>query len=195
PCRVAHLVLARRVAPWRILAVTFTNKAAREMRERLEKLLGPWSSELNVATFHSASATILRREAEKVGLTRSFVIYDDSDQLQLVKRAMREERVDPVLTPRDVLHRIDVEKNAGRGPRLEGVDPDDYRGLAVQRAYRAYQQLLRAANAVDFGDLLLLLVELLRKDDEAREKYRTRFQHVLVAGFQDNNRLREGLLQ
>ena len=72
--RVAHLVLARRVAPWRILAVTFTNKAAREMRERLEALLGPWASDLNVATFHSAAATILRREAEKVGLTRSFVI-------------------------------------------------------------------------------------------------------------------------
>jgi len=193
--RVAHLVLAHRVAPWRILAVTFTNKAAREMRERLEKLLGPWSSELNVATFHSASATILRREAEKVGLTRSFVIYDDSDQLQLVKRAMREERVDPVLNPRDVLHRIDVEKNAGRGPSLEGIDPDDYRGLAVQRAYRAYQELLRAANAVDFGDLILLLVELLRKDEEVRAKYRGRFQHVLVDEFQDTNPVQYELLQ
>ena len=193
--RVAHLVLAQRVAPWRILAVTFTNKAAREMRERLEKLLGPWSSELNVATFHSASATILRREAEKVGLTRSFVIYDDSDQLQLVKRAMREERVDPVLNPRDVLHRIDVEKNAGRGPSLEGIDPDDYRGLAVQRAYRAYQELLRAANAVDFGDLILLLVELLRKDEEVRAKYRGRFQHVLVDEFQDTNPVQYELLK
>ena len=193
--RVAHLVLARRVPPWRILAVTFTNKAAREMRERLETLLGPWASDLNVATFHSAAATILRREAEKVGLTRSFVIYDDSDQLQLVKRAMREERVDPVLNPRDVLRRIDVEKNAGRGPDVEAVSPDDYRGLAVQRAYRAYQKLLRAANAVDFGDLLLLLVELLRKDAETLEKYRARFQHVLVDEFQDTNPVQYELLQ
>jgi DNA helicase-2/ATP-dependent DNA helicase PcrA len=193
--RVAHLVLARRVPPWRILAVTFTNKAAREMRDRLETLLGPWASDLNVATFHSAAATILRREAEKVGLTRSFVIYDDSDQLQLVKRAMREERVDPVLNPRDVLRRIDVEKNAGRGPDVESVSPDDYRGLAVQRAYRAYQKLLRAANAVDFGDLLLLLVELLRKDAETLEKYRARFQHVLVDEFQDTNPVQYELLQ
>jgi len=193
--RVAHLVLARRVPPWRILAVTFTNKAAREMRERLETLLGPWASDLNVATFHSAAATLLRREAEKVGLTRSFVIYDDSDQLQLVKRAMREERVDPVLNPRDVLRRIDVEKNAGRGPDVERVPPDDYRGLAVQRAYRAYQKLLRAANAVDFGDLLLLLVELLRKDAETLEKYRARFQHVLVDEFQDTNPVQYELLQ
>ncbi|HET6983116.1 MAG TPA: UvrD-helicase domain-containing protein, partial [Myxococcaceae bacterium] len=193
--RVAHLVLARRVPPWRILAVTFTNKAAREMRERLEALLGPWASDLNVATFHSAAATILRREAEKVGLTRSFVIYDDSDQLQLVKRAMREERVDPVLNPRDVLRRIDVEKNAGRVPDLDAVSPDDYRGLAVQRAYRAYQKLLRAANAVDFGDLLLLLVELLRKDAEALAKYRARFQHVLVDEFQDTNPVQYELLK
>ncbi len=193
--RVAHLVLARRVPPWRILAVTFTNKAAREMRERLETLLGPWASDLNVATFHSAAATILRREAEKVGLTRSFVIYDDADQLQLVKRAMREERVDPVLNPRDVARRIDVEKNAGRGPDVERVSPDDYRGLAVQRAYRAYQKLLRAANAVDFGDLLLLLVELLRKDPETLEKYRARFQHVLVDEFQDTNPVQYELLQ
>ncbi len=193
--RVAHLVLARRVAPWRILAVTFTNKAAREMRERLGVLLGPWASELNVATFHSAAATILRREAEKVGLTRSFVIYDDADQLQLVKRAMREERVDPVLNPRDVLRRIDVEKNAGRGPDVERVPADDYRALAVQRAYRAYQRLLRAANAVDFGDLLLLLVQLLRKDSETLEKYRARFQHVLVDEFQDTNPVQYELLQ
>jgi DNA helicase-2/ATP-dependent DNA helicase PcrA len=193
--RVAHLVLARRVAPWRILAVTFTNKAAREMRERLAALLGPWSAELNVATFHSAAATILRREAEKVGLTRSFVIYDETDQLQLVKRAMREERVDPVLNPRDVMRRIDVEKNAGRGPNPEAVSAEDYRGLAVQRAYRTYQRLLRAANAVDFGDLLLLLVELLRRDTDARDKYRQRFQHVLVDEFQDTNPVQYELLQ
>jgi DNA helicase II / ATP-dependent DNA helicase PcrA len=193
--RVAHLVLAHRVAPWRILAVTFTNKAAREMRERLAALLGPWSSELNVATFHSAAATILRREAEKVGLTRSFVIYDETDQLQLVKRAMREERVDPVLNPRDVMRRIDVEKNAGRGPNPEAVSAEDYRGLAVQRAYRAYQRLLRAANAVDFGDLLLLLVELLRSDTEVRDKYRHRFQHVLVDEFQDTNPVQYELLR
>ncbi len=192
--RVAHLVLARRVKPWRILAVTFTNKAAREMRERLFGLLGPWAGDLTVSTFHASAATILRREAEKVGLTRSFVIYDDADQLSLVKRAMREERIDPVINPREVLHRIDVEKNAGRLPAVEATDPTDYRGLAVQRAYRAYQRLLRAANAVDFGDLLLLLVQLFRENEETRSYYAGRFQHVLVDEFQDTNAVQMELL-
>jgi DNA helicase II / ATP-dependent DNA helicase PcrA len=192
--RVAHLVLARRVQPWRILAVTFTNKAAREMRERLFGLLGPWASDLTVSTFHASAAAILRREAEKVGLTRSFVIYDDADQLSLVKRAMREERIDPVINPREVLHRIDVEKNAGRLPAADAVDPADYRGLAVQRAYRAYQRLLRAANAVDFGDLLLLLVQLFRENEETRAHYAGRFQHVLVDEFQDTNAVQMELL-
>ncbi len=173
--RVAHLVLARRVEAWRILAVTFTNKAAREMRERLFGLLGPWAVDLTVSTFHASAAAILRREAEKVGLTRSFVIYDDADQLSLVKRAMREERIDPVINPREVLHRIDMEKNAGRLPAVEAVDPSDYRGAAVQRSYRAYQRLLRAANAVDFGDLLLLLVQLFRENEATRSHYAAAF--------------------
>jgi DNA helicase II / ATP-dependent DNA helicase PcrA len=192
--RVAHLVLARRVPPWRILAVTFTNKAAREMRERLFGLLGPWAGDLNVSTFHASAAAILRREAEKVGLTRSFVIYDDADQLSLVKRAMREERIDPVINPREVLHRIDKEKNAGRLPDVGGVDSSDYRGLAVQRAYRAYQRLLKAANAVDFGDLLLLLVQLFRENEATRSHYAGRFQHVLVDEFQDTNAVQMELL-
>ena len=192
--RVAHLVLARRVPAWRILAVTFTNKAAREMRDRLFGLLGPWAADLVVSTFHASAAAILRREAAKVGLTRSFVIYDEADQLSLVKRAMREERIDPVINPREVLHRIDMEKNAGRPPAPEAVDPADYRGLAVQRAYRAYQRLLRAADAVDFGDLLLLLVQLFREDEAVRAHYAGRFQHVLVDEFQDTNAVQIALL-
>ena len=121
------------------------------MRERLEKLLGPWSTELNVSTFHSASATILRREAEKVGLTRSFVIYDDSDQLQLVKRAMREERVDPVLNPRDVLRRIDVERTRPVTQRRRATQlPRPGRS----EPHRAYQQRPRR-QLVDW-DLSLL---------------------------------------
>jgi DNA helicase-2/ATP-dependent DNA helicase PcrA len=185
--RIAHLVQVRQVAPWRILAVTFTNKAAREMRERLEGMLGPIAHEATVTTFHSAAAGILRREAEGVGLTRSFVIYDDSDQLSLVKRAMREAGVEPVMQPREILHRIDGHKNAGRLPEEVEADDEDLRSGVVKKVYAAYQRLLKAANAVDFGDLLLLLVKLFRERPDVAQKYRRKFTHVLVDEFQDTN--------
>ncbi|HYO74051.1 MAG TPA: UvrD-helicase domain-containing protein, partial [Archangium sp.] len=207
--RVAHLVEVRDVYPWRILAVTFTNKAAREMRERLVHLLGGRANDLVVSTFHSSASMILRRVlrdplvvADKAlelvvgGLTPSFVIYDDGDQLQLVKRAMREARVDPIMQPREILHRIDQEKNAGRLPEDMGaVDLEDLRGRVVQKTYPVYQRLLRAANAVDFGDLLLLLVALFRKRPDVAEQYRRRFQHILVDEFQDTNPVQAELLR
>ena len=192
--RVAYLVKVHDVYPWRILAVTFTNKAAREMRERLAQLLGPQANELVVSTFHSAAAQILRREAEHVGLTRSFVIYDDSDQLNVVKRAMREAGIES-MQPREILHRIDQEKNAARLPEQMEVASGDERGLLVRKVYAAYQERLRAANAVDFGDLLLLLVSLFRKRPDVLENYRRRFHHVLVDEFQDTNPVQYALLK
>jgi len=193
--RVAHLVKVQEVFPWRILAVTFTNKAAREMRERLVQLLGRQANDLVVSTFHSAAAMILRREAEHVGLTRSFVIYDDGDQLNVVKRAMREAGLEQSMQPREILSRIDQEKNAARLPEDMEVAPGDERGQLVHKVYRAYQDRLRAANAVDFGDLLLLLVTLFRKRPEVLENYRRRFHHVLVDEFQDTNPVQYALLQ
>ncbi len=194
--RVAHLIQVRDVFPWKILAVTFTNKAAREMRERLNALLGDKGRGLTVSTFHSAAAMILRRDAEKVSLTRSFVIYDDSDQLQLVKRAIKDAELDPAsIGPREVLSRIDQEKNAGRLPEQMVVGASDYRGQLVRKIYRGYQRLLRAANAVDFGDLLLLLVDLLKRDRELREYYQQRYRYILVDEFQDTNRVQYDLLQ
>ncbi len=193
--RIASLVRDRQVPAWRILAVTFTNKAAREMRERLEHLLGPAAQGLTVSTFHSASAMILRREAENVGLERNFVIYDDGDQLQVVRRAIREVGIEVAsVTPREILSKIDAEKNQGRLPdQMEpGSDPKQQ---AVQRIYRKYQALLRAANAVDFGDLLLLLVELLKHNENVRSYYQRRFQHVLVDEFQDTNPVQYAFLR
>ncbi|AEI62171.1 ATP-dependent helicase [Corallococcus macrosporus] len=192
--RVAYLVKVHDVYPWRILAVTFTNKAAREMRERLTQLLGAQANELVVSTFHSAAAQILRREAEHVGLTRSFVIYDDSDQLNVVKRAMREAGIES-MQPREILHRIDQEKNAARLPEHMQVAPGDERGQLVRKVYAAYQERLRAANAVDFGDLLLLLVTLFRTRPDVLENYRRRFTHVLVDEFQDTNPVQYALLK
>ncbi|MBL8917898.1 MAG: UvrD-helicase domain-containing protein [Myxococcaceae bacterium] len=193
--RIGFLVTQRRVPAWKILAVTFTNKAAREMKQRLEVLLGPQAQGLVVSTFHSAAAMLLRREAEAVGLSKSFVIYDDSDQLTLVKRAIREEGIElSSMTPREVLSRIDGEKNQGRLPDAmkPGGDP---KAQTVQRVYRRYQRLLRAADAVDFGDLLMLLVELLGTNEEVRRRYQDRFAHVLVDEFQDTNPVQYALLR
>jgi len=192
--RVAHLVKVRQVFPWRILAVTFTNKAAREMRERLTQLLGAQANDLVVSTFHSSAAMILRREAEHVGLTRSFVIYDDGDQLNVVKRAMRDAGIEVPMQPREILHRIDQEKNAARLPEHMQVAPGDERGLVIRKVYAAYQARLRTANAVDFGDLLLLLVTLFRTRPDVLANYRRRFHHVLVDEFQDTNPVQYELL-
>ncbi|MFP2911704.1 ATP-dependent helicase [Pyxidicoccus sp. 3LFB2] len=193
--RVAYLVKARGVFPWRILAVTFTNKAAREMRERLTQLLGSQANDLVVSTFHSSAAMILRREAEHVGLTRSFVIYDDGDQLNVVKRAMRDAGIEVPMQPREILHRIDQEKNAARLPEHMQVEPGDERGQLIRKVYAAYQARLRTANAVDFGDLLLLLVTLFRTRPDVLANYRRRFHHVLVDEFQDTNPVQYELLK
>ncbi len=193
--RIGFLVTQRKVPAWKILAVTFTNKAAREMKDRLQSLLGAQAQGLFVSTFHSAAAMLLRREAESIGLTKSFVIYDDSDQLTLVKRAIREEGIElSSMTPREVLSRIDAEKNQGRlaDAMKPGGDP---KAQTVQRIYRRYQRLLRAADAVDFGDLLLLLVELLTTNEETRRRYQDRFAHVLVDEFQDTNPVQYALLR
>jgi DNA helicase-2/ATP-dependent DNA helicase PcrA len=193
--RIAHLVTERKVPAWKILAVTFTNKAAREMRERLTHLLGAAANGLTVSTFHSAAAMLLRRDAEKLGMNRNFLIYDDGDQLSVVRRAIREAGVEPAsVSPREMLSRIDVEKNAGRSPEQMPVGGDP-RLQTTQKVYRKYQQLLRAANAVDFGDLLLLVVELLRTNENVRAHYQRRFEHVLVDEFQDTNPVQYELLK
>jgi ATP-dependent DNA helicase UvrD/PcrA len=184
--RVAHLV-KRGVPAHQILAVTFTNKAAGEMRRRVEGLLGERASGLWMGTFHSVCARLLRIHGERLGLSRDFVILDDDDQRALITKILKElDLPERMFAPRLVLSHIDRAKNRGLGP-------DDYRSGdflqdAVARAYREYQRRLLQSQAVDFGDLLLGVLRLL-DDADVGPRLRGRFAHVLVDEFQDTNRV------
>jgi len=185
--RVAHLIGACDVAPWRILAVTFTNKAAGELRERLHRLLGdtepPW-----VSTFHAACVRILRREISALGFTRDFVIYDDQDQERLLKECLKELDVaEQFLTARAVGALIDSAKNKGVGPAL--FDRSDAWNERVARVYERYQAKLQRANGLDFGDLLMHTTRLFDEHPDVLDRYRERFRHVLVDEYQDTNQV------
>ena len=183
--RIANLIHTG-VSPHGILAVTFTNKAAGEMRERAEKLLEGSAQGLWIGTFHAICARLLRMYGEPLGLSRSFTIYDQEDSLSLLKRLMKEMAVpERLFVPKDVRGRIDKAKNAGIGP--DQYQADDYFTDLVAKVYPEYQKRLLDADAVDFGDLLLMAVNLLQQDDDLRDHLAQRFRHVLVDEFQDTN--------
>ncbi|WP_298037345.1 UvrD-helicase domain-containing protein [uncultured Desulfuromonas sp.] len=190
--RVAWLIQKEGVPPWRILAVTFTNKAAAEMKERLVDLLGedelPW-----VATFHATCVRILRREIAALGYSSDFTIYDDADQQRMLKDVLKELSIpEKTLKPRAAAAGIDAAKNKGLMP--EELDTDDYYAELVARVYEIYQRKLRAANALDFGDLILLTVRLFEEHPEVLEKWRQRFGYLLVDEFQDTNAIQYKLV-
>ena len=192
--RIAHLLRERLARPPEILAVTFTNKAAGELRERVEKLVGPDAQRLWVATFHAAGARILRREAEALGLTRSFAIYDDADQLAEAKRATSDLGFD-LATARQHLAKIDRWKNAGLLPPDVRIAEYDVPAKTALKVYARYQAALQSSNAVDFGDLIVRVIELFKKHDEVLQAYANRFRHILVDEFQDTNPAQYQLLR
>ena len=186
--RVARLIESGGVPPHRILAVTFTNKAASEMRERIEALTGGESRGLWIGTFHSLAARLLRREADHSSRDRSFTIYDEDDSLRTIKQAMETCGLDPRRwSPRALRTRISSAKNALVGPSEYAVSAYDLLSRAVADVYPAYQKSLARRNAFDFDDLLLECVRVLEGVDEVRERYAEKFLHVLVDEYQDTN--------
>jgi DNA helicase II / ATP-dependent DNA helicase PcrA len=186
--RIAHLMAERGVPASRILAVTFTNKAAREMRERAARLAEHDARQLDIGTFHGMCGKLLRIYGERLGLNPRFVIYDEDDQLQLIRRCATDMNLDPQAFPaRNIRGRLEQWKNQGKTPDTADVASFDMLGKKAADLYRIYEKRLVEANAVDFGNMLLHAVTLVKKDDHVREALQRRWTHLLVDEYQDTN--------
>ena len=178
-------------APWSIIAITFTNKAANELKERLTAMLGPEANDVWAMTFHSACCRILRREIERIGYDRSFTIYDTADSERVIKEILRDRNLDEkTFPPRSVLGMISKAKDQMASPETFAKDAgDDYRLKRIAELYKEYQSRLKASNAVDFDDIILLTVQILQQFEDVRDYYQRKFRYVLIDEYQDTNHL------
>ena len=184
--RVAYLIQECGISAAAIMAVTFTNKAARVMKERLEELVGNRAQYLTIGTFHAICARLLRREAPRWGMPRSFVIFDADDQLTVIKQALKDLKLDDKMyPPRTIQHTISRAKDELLRP--EDYVPPTYWHEVAGRVYKRYQEILQANDALDFDDLLMTTACMLRDYSDIREAYQNRYQHILVDEFQDTN--------
>lgn len=192
--RIAYLVDEKGVSPYNILAVTFTNKAAREMEERVEEILGS-NSRMWIMTFHAACLRMLRMDGDRLGYTNSFAVYDPVDQKSIVKNLLKEYEIDEKkFTPNSILSNISKAKEQEIGPRKFEENAGDFRDETVAKVYRGYERILSRNNAMDFDDLILNTVRLLKENPDVLEKYQERFRYIMVDEYQDTNQLQYKLI-